>query len=176
MDETASAKKKKPIYKRWWFWVIAVFILFGIGSAMSEPKDNQIAKTDNQTDQADTTSTPAATTTKSNNNQKPSNQQISQPDQPAPATPTYQLIATYSGSGPKQFEPFTITGSRFKIEYSCGGDLCQAFLYKDNGSLKALVMNSGDPVSDVTIQYGKGSYYLDSNSIGSYSFKVYDYK
>ena len=32
-------KVKKPLYKKWWFWVIVVFVLGGIGNAVGDDTD-----------------------------------------------------------------------------------------------------------------------------------------
>lgn len=37
-------KKKKPIYKKWWFWVIIIFVMGVIGNAMSEEDETDAAK------------------------------------------------------------------------------------------------------------------------------------
>ncbi len=91
-------------------------------------------------------------------------------------TPEYKEVFSLSGKGTKKSEPFTITGDRFKIGYDCTGDLCQAMLYKADGSLVALIMNTTGSAKDETIQYGKGDYYIDANTVGTFTFKVYDYK
>lgn len=89
----------------------------------------------------------------------------------------YQEIFTFSGKDIKKSEPFTITGNRFKIKYDCQGDLCQAFLYKTkNNSMDSLIMNSTESANDETVIYGSGEYYIDVNSMGSWSFVVEDYK
>ena len=95
-----------------------------------------------------------------------------------PAIPkTYQQVFSFSGSGPKKSEPFTITGSRFKIKYNCTGDICQAFVYNTHKSTDmSLVMNGAGPVNDETIIYRSGEYYIDSNSVGNYTMTVEDYK
>ena len=96
---------------------------------------------------------------------------------PAPQTKTYQQVFTFSGDGAKTSEPFIITGDRFRIKYDCGGDLCQAFLTKPTSEWDIqLIMNSANPVKDETIFYGAGEYYINSNSLGSYSMVVEDYK
>ena len=38
---SCGAKNKKPIYKKWWFWVIAVFLVIGIVGSMSGGSDEQ---------------------------------------------------------------------------------------------------------------------------------------
>lgn len=90
---------------------------------------------------------------------------------------TYQEIFTFTGRDIKKSEPFTVVGNRFKVKINCDGDLCQAWLKEPGKDLpKALLMNSTESVSDETIVYGSGEYYIDVNSIGSYSFVVEDYK
>lgn len=90
---------------------------------------------------------------------------------------TYQQVFTFSGNGVKKSEPFTITGDRFKIKYDCSGNLCQAYLKKTTSEWNIqLIMNSANPIKDETIFYGAGEYYIDSNSMGSYSMVVEDYK
>ena len=37
-------------------------------------------------------------------------------------------------------------------------------------------MNSTDPIKDETIIYGAGEYYIDANTIGTYTMTVEDYK
>ncbi len=45
-----APKQKKPIYKKWWFWVIIVFVVIGIFAPKNENKDNT-----NKTEVAETT-------------------------------------------------------------------------------------------------------------------------
>jgi hypothetical protein len=90
---------------------------------------------------------------------------------------TYQQVFTFSGNGTKKSEPFTITGSRFKIKYDCTGDYCQAWLYKVGSSVMSdLIMNNQGSIKDETIIYGSGQYYIDANTIGSFTMIVEDYK
>ncbi len=104
----------------------------------------------------------------------------STPQSDQPAQKTYQQVFTFSGNGAKKSEPFTIQGDRFKIAYDCKGDpsmtLCQAFVYKVGSSLPQVVMNSPQSVKDETIIYGNGEYYIDANTIGSYTMTVEDYR
>ena len=91
--------------------------------------------------------------------------------------PSYSTVFTFSGDGAKKSEPFTITGSRFKIKYSCNGDFCQAYLYKVGSDLmSSLIMNKAGSTSDETIFYSAGQYYIDANIIGSYAMTVEDFK
>lgn len=89
---------------------------------------------------------------------------------------TYQQVATFSGNGAKKSEPFMISGSRFKIAYDCKGDMCQAFVYEVGSQLPQLVMNTAGSTKDETIIYGSGEYYIDANTMGSYTMTIYDYK
>ncbi len=89
----------------------------------------------------------------------------------------YQKVFEFSGNGAKKSEPFVITGDRFKIKYNCTGDLCSASLYKIGNSFPSdLIMNTTDSVNDETIIYGSGEYYINVNSIGTYSMIVEDYR
>jgi hypothetical protein len=86
-------------------------------------------------------------------------------------------VFTFKGNGTKKSEPFKISGDRFKVKYSCSGGLCSAFLYAAGSSLpKQLLVNTTDAVSDETIVYGAGEYYIDANVIGTFSFAVEDYR
>ena len=45
IDIQPKSKAKKPIYKKWWFWVIAVLLLFGIiGSFGEDSSDNDASE------------------------------------------------------------------------------------------------------------------------------------
>jgi len=106
------------------------------------------------------------------------------PTQPAVIAKSYQQVFVFSGNGTKKSEPFTISGGRFKISYDCQGDpamtYCGAYLYKVGSNLPQVVMNSTDPIKDETIIYtsmaGKGDYYIDANTTGSFTMTVYDYR
>lgn len=94
-----------------------------------------------------------------------------------PHAASYQKIFTFSGNGAKKSEPFTITGSRFKIKYDCKGGLCQAFLKKTDAEWDIkLVMNTTESTKDESVFYGAGEYYIDANTMGSYTMTVEDYK
>jgi hypothetical protein len=144
-----EVKTKRPFYKKWWVWVIAVVVLLMIAGANGDSQKTQ--KSDDATTAA---------------SQK-----------------QYQQIFTFSGNGAKKSEPFTIQGDRFKIAYDCKGNsvtLCTAFVFKVGSSLPQAIMNSQQPVKDETIIYsnlaGKGEYYIDANTLGSFTMTVYDYK
>jgi len=114
----------------------------------------------------------------SNNGQTLGEQiQPTQAPPPPPAEKIYQEVFTFKGNGTKKSEPFTITGERFKIAYDCDGDLCQAFLYKVGTSFpNTVIMNAAGPLKDETIIYGSGEYYIEANTLGTYTMSVSDYK
>lgn len=148
-------QEEKPFYKKW--WVIVLVVLFGLGliGSMSDASTN--------------------TSTTSQAGQD-SNAQSSQEQ--------YIEIFKFSGNGAKKSEPFTITGSRFKIAYDCKGDpsatLCTAFVFRVGSQLPQGVMNAAQAVKDETVIYssmaGKGEYYIDANVLGSFTMTVYDYR
>lgn len=148
---------KKPFYKKW--WVIALAIFFGVGLIGSLADKS--------------TPTQTSTTTQ---NQETKTTQSSEPV----VGKQYVEIFKFSGNGQKKSEPFTITGSRFKIAYDCKGDAsatyCGAFVFKVGSQLPQGVMNSPQAVKDETIIYGSGEYYIDANTMGNFTMTVYDYK
>ena len=102
-------------------------------------------------------------------------------DAQAVAAPTaeksYQKVFEFSGNGVKKSEPFVITGSKFRIKYDCKGSLCSAMLYEvGKDYMKDLIVNVTGNAKDETILYGKGEYYINANTLGTYTFIVEDYK
>ena len=114
--------------------------------------------------------------------QLPKTDQAAQPSEPAaaqaPATAkSYQEVFVFKGNGAKKSEPFTITGDKFKIVYDCKGSLCQAWLKKPEGGFSfELIMNGTGPIKDESIFYNAGTYYIESNSIATYTMSVQDYR
>ncbi len=140
---------QKPWYKKW--WAIALFIFIGLGILGSLGKDKGNVQTTTETGP--------------------------QTAQNAPETgKTYQQVFTFTGNGAKKSEPFTINGNRLKIKYDCKGDMCMAFAYKVGSNLPTLIMNTQGSTKDETIIYGTGEYYIDANTLGSYTMIVEDYK
>jgi hypothetical protein len=90
---------------------------------------------------------------------------------------SYQEVFVFKGNGAKKSEPFTITGDKFKIVYDCNGSLCQAWLKKPEGGFSfELIMNGTGPIKDESIFYDAGTYYIESNSIATYTMSVQDYR
>ncbi len=93
------------------------------------------------------------------------------------AAKSYKEVFVFKGNGAKKSEPFTITGDKFKIVYDCKGSLCQAWLKKPEGGFGfELIMNGTGPIKDENTFYRSGTYYIESNSIATYTMSVQDYK
>ncbi len=152
---------------------VIIFISF-IGSAFGDHTQPPEAAVPAQPIVADTSSSVSQQPTEVKESPKLQPQKTS--PVVAPTAKSYQQVFAFSGSGTKKSEPFTITGSRFKIKYDCQGDLCQAFLYHTDGNLESLIMNSSGSVKDETIIYSSGEFYIDANTMGNYTFIVEDYK
>lgn len=89
----------------------------------------------------------------------------------------YVKVLSFKGSGQKKSESFKITGDRFKIAYDCRGDLCQAWASKPGSDFAhESIMNTTEPIKDETIIYESGEWYIEVNSIGTWSMTVYDYR
>lgn len=108
---------------------------------------------------------------------QPSDSQPTTDAQSPAATKSYQEVFAFNGNGAKKSEPFTITGEKFKIAYDCKGSLCQAWLKKPEGGFTfELIMNGTGPIKDESIFYNAGTYYIESNSIATYTMSVQDYR
>ena len=95
------------------------------------------------------------------------------------AEKSYQQVFSFGGSGGKKSEPFTITGSRFKIKYTCSNTtICSAMLYKPGKQVpEGIIVNTNEPVSAETIFYGSGEYYIEASMmVGNFTMTVEDYK
>lgn len=107
---------------------------------------------------------------------QPSDAQTTEAQAPT-AAKSYQEVFVFKGNGAKKSEPFTITGDKFKIAYDCKGSLCQAWLKKPDNSLSfEIIMNGTGPIKDESVFYNAGTYYIESNSIGTYTMSVQDYR
>jgi len=108
---------------------------------------------------------------------QPTDSQPTTEAQAPAAAKSYQEVFVFKGNGAKKSEPFTITGDKFKIVYDCKGSLCQAWLKKPEGGFSfELIMNGTGPIKDESIFYNAGTYYIESNSIATYTMSVQDYR
>ncbi|MGB0757456.1 MAG: hypothetical protein ACPGO5_03300 [Patescibacteria group bacterium] len=186
-------KPKKKWYKRKWAFVLYFFLFVVIVAAAGDDEQSsttQVVNTEPIVQQEIVQETTEANqvsnqepVTKTEEPAQPPAQKVAEPEpvkeapKPQVQEKSYQQVFTFSGNGAKKSEPFTITGSRFKIKYDCNGDLCQAFLHNTRSDFDLeLIMNSTESVADETILYGSGEYYIEANTIGSYTMTVEDYR
>jgi hypothetical protein len=158
---------------------LIVGIVIGVGVGGSSPENKTTIQESVVTQETTPPSPIFSPATETSIHQSPSPVAKTITTKPSPVSQSaasYNTVFTFSGDGAKKSEPFSITGSRFKIKYNCSGDICQAFLYKSGGSMSGLIMNKAGSTSDETIFYGAGQYYIDANTMGSYSMTVEDYK
>lgn len=158
MDNQESAKKK--FYKRWWFWVGAVVVLFvviGVSGGSS----------------TSTKSVPAPTETGST---------VAAPAQPAPAQAAAvpQVLLNISGSGSKSTAKFTAASDwDLNWSYDCSnfgsqGNF-QVFVYNGDGSMSfsnSGVNQLGKSGADVEHYHSGGTFYLTVNSECSWKIQV----
>jgi len=158
MENQESAKKK--FYKRWWFWVgavLVVFIVIGISGGSSTPAKSVPAPTES----GSTVAAPA----------QPAQAQ-------APAAP--QMLLSISGSGSKTTAKFTAASDwDLNWSYDCSkfgyqGNF-QVFVYNGDGSMSfsnSGVNQLGKSGADVEHYHTGGTFYLEVNSECSWKIQV----
>lgn len=156
---------KKKFYKRWWFWVGAVFVLFIIiGPSGSGSKSGTSVPA-----QAEIGSTVAA----------PEKKAATAPA-PAPVAATPQVLLDLTGNGTKTTQKFT-AGRDWDLNwsYNCSnfgqdGNF-QVFIYDDSGQLSfrnSPVNQLGASGADVEHYHNGGTFYLTVNSVCSWKIQV----
>ena len=145
--------ENKKFYKRWWFWlgiVVVLFIVIGMSGSSSKPSK----------------SVPAVAETGSS---------VAAPAQPAPAAQAAaipQSLLKISGSGSKSTAKFTAAGDwDLNWSYDCSsfgykGNF-QVFVYNGDGSMSfsnAGVNQLGMSGADVEHYHSGGTFYLTINS------------
>lgn len=159
----SQEKSKRKFYKRWWFWVGAVVLLFIItGSSGSSSKSG--------------TSVPAPAESGST---------VSATDKKAAPTPAetvaaQQTLLDISGSGSKTTAKFTAAGDwDLNWSYDCSnfgqqGNL-QIFVYNGSGSISFQntgVNQLGNSGADVEHYHNGGTFYLVINSVCKWKAQV----
>lgn len=97
-------------------------------------------------------------------------------------TKSYKQVFSFSGEGAKNSETFTITGSKFRIEYDCVKTtitpLCQAVLRSPNDeSLYKEIFNTVGETQSETVFYEKGAFYIEATVMGGeFDIIIEDYK
>lgn len=142
-------KVKKPIYKRWWVWVLGVVVLFiiiGASGGKSTPKQSVPAADDKTASTA------------------------SQQSQQAPPVP--QTLLDLSGSGTKTTQKFTAAGDwDLAWSYDCSNFGYQGnfivSVYNGDGTMSFTnsgINQLGKSGSDVDHYHQGGTFYLQVNS------------
>jgi hypothetical protein len=150
MTNKDKTKPKKSILKKWWFWVIAIFIIIIIASAGGDEKEETTPEQQSKQQQPQTQESP----------------QNLEKEQKV----TWQKVKSWSGTGIKKTEPFTIIGDQWRINWKnkggdFGGGILQVYVYKPGESFpEELLANTTEVSSDSSYIYKKGTFYLDISS------------
>ena len=149
----------KPFYKRWWVWIGGIFGLLilisslGGGGNAPAPSQNQPAQTPETA--------------------------VGVPTPPPAAPSTWHVVKSWSGTGAKKTEPFTISGKQWRINWSnkdtsgIGSALLQVMVYRPGGSLPLEIpVNTTQEGSDTSYVYQSGEFYLQINPMGSWKITV----
>lgn len=147
--QTQEPKKVKPIWKKWWFWVIAIFTFFVVISMSGKDEEKQVEE-----------------------GIKVEKEKIVEEELPTPEVEaTWQEVASWQGTGIKKTEPFLITGDRWRVKWAIedttgfGASYMGISVYKRGGSLPLdMLANATGTASDVSYVYRTGEFYLDINS------------
>jgi len=110
------------------------------------------------------------------------------PTATATAQPKWVVTHTFKGNGIQKTEPFTVNSDHWKIAWSCNPK-AYGFQYNLIADLTApgddfgdsvvnVICNANDPssVSGETNEYSSGTFYLDVNSEGPWTFQVEELK
>lgn len=159
---TAGATKpKKPLYKKWWVWVLGILLLGAVGNAIGGGSPETAPSTNAAAPAVTASSAPAATTPEA---------PVPEAAAPAaPSTPVWTAVTKLSGSSNKRGGSFHLTGNDARLTYKITGKsslICGIYVMDKGTSLKesggfpeVMVTKAG---SDSTVlSQGEGDYYLD---------------
>lgn len=158
MDNQEDTKKK--FYKRWWFWVGAVFVLFIVIGASGDSKPSTSVPAPSETGSTVATQEKKAA--------------------PAPVVTEPQVLLDIKGSGTKTTQKFTAGGDwDLNWSYDCSnfgnqGNF-QVFIYNGSGSMSysnSPVNQLGASGADVEHYHNGGTFYLTMNSVCSWKVQV----
>ena len=164
-DET-EIKPKKPIWRKWWFWVIAIFVIIIIVAVISGNEEEGSQKQ------------PAQQLTQQPTQQTQTQKSAQQPSEKEHQA-SWQKVKSWSGSGTKNTEPFEITSNQWRINWvnPTQDNLLQVMVYKTGSEIADTVaVNTMDKGSDSSYIYKKGSFYLSINATGKWKIEVEEYK
>lgn len=97
---------------------------------------------------------------------------------PAPApVAQWTKVASWSGSSTKNTENFTVTGSEWRIVWTCTapstGGIFQIYTYGKGQDLIGVAANQQGNGSDISYQHeGAGSYHLTINTMDKYTVTI----
>lgn len=150
LGDNKDQKNKKAWYKRWWVWGVGGFILIILIAAASG-------------------GTPASTDTNVANNVEEA--------QATDTEATWQEVKSWTGTGIKKTEPFTITGKQWRVTWTNKGGYLGITTYKPGSNIpNDILANSTEATTDTSYVYKSGEFYLDVNSSGSWEIKVEELK
>ncbi|MCT4798177.1 Ltp family lipoprotein [Exiguobacterium profundum] len=126
----SKEKVKKPFYKKWWVWVLAVIVLIGVSGGeeeipTSEPSSVETTEEENTVDEA---STVEATTTEEQTEEVTEPAEVEEPAEPALSVAqenairkaeSYLQFSAFSKSGlidQLEFEGFSTEEASFAVE------------------------------------------------------------
>ena len=145
MANETEIKPKKPIWKKWWLWLIIIFVIIVIASAGGDEQKGEETPETSLPIQQENTELPSTQT-------------------------TWQKVKSWSGTGIKKTESFTITGNQWRVNWEnqggdFGGGVLQIYVYRTGGDFpEELLANTTEVGSDTSYIYKSGTFYLDINS------------
>jgi hypothetical protein len=88
-------------------------------------------------------------------------------------TSLWRVVRSYTGSSSKNTDPFTISGSSWRIKVTSKASMFSISLYNaSTGRIEDVVISMNSSGTDETYIYKKGTFYLSLNAIGSYEIVV----
>lgn len=151
----------KQFYQKWWFWVLAVFVLLFIISGFNNSSDSSSKSIETK---------PSSTSNEGNSEiVVPSSQE------------TWHPVINFTGSSGKKTDTFNIRGDKFRLTYTVLPEndysLFYLYVYEPGNSIfkESFSLESG---SETSISYeGAGEYYLDitSANLRKWTVLVEDY-
>lgn len=86
--------------------------------------------------------------------------------------PEWSYVIGWEGNGAKTTEPFKINGAMWRIKWKNSGLVLQVFLYRTNGDLVSIPVNTSEKGEDVSYVYEKGEFYVTINAVGKWRIDI----
>jgi len=87
-------------------------------------------------------------------------------------TSEWSGVISWRGSGIKTTEPFEIKNKTWRIKWENLGSILQIYLYRIDGQLVDILVNSSGREKDITYVYQSGKFYLTMNAIADWEVVV----